>query len=122
MLKPLDTSDWSRQDIIREASMQSAALARLGVWKRLAYSLVAIGFILGLWGANTSNTAAMVGGVACLVIGGIASVVLTVGTSRGKKNVEAMLTAAGIDVDELLKPRSKADVERARAEKNGKTR
>ena len=36
MLKPLDTSNWSRQDIIREASIQSAALARLGVWKRLA--------------------------------------------------------------------------------------
>ena len=34
----------------------------------------------------------------------------------------SLLTAAGIDVDELLKPRSKADVERAQAEKNGEAR
>lgn len=102
MLKPLDTSHWSQQDILKEASMQSAALARLGVWKRLAYSLVAIGFIVGMWGMNVSLTPALVAGVICLVLGGFASVVLTVGTSRGKKNVEAMLESAGIDVDELL--------------------
>lgn len=109
MLKPLDTSHWSQQDILKEASMQSAALARLGVWKRLAYSLVAIGFIVGMWGMNASLTPALVAGVICLVLGGFASVVLTVGTSRGKKNVEAMLESAGIDVDELLKLRKKED-------------
>lgn len=102
MLKPLDTSHWSQQDILKEASMQSAVLARLGVWKRLAYSLVAIGFIVGIWGMNASMALAVVIGVTCLVLGGFASVVLTVGTNRGKRNVEAMLESAGIDVDELL--------------------
>ena len=55
MLKPVDTSKWSSQDIIREAKMQTDAIARLDVWKRLAYSLVAIGFVLGMWGANVAN-------------------------------------------------------------------
>ena len=113
MLKPLDTSHWSQQDILKEASMQSAALARLGVWRRLAYSLVAIGFIVGMWGMNASMALAVVIGVTCLVLGGFASVVLTVGTNRGKRNVEAMLESAGIDVDELLKLRKRAGAPRS---------
>lgn len=111
MLKPIDTSDWSRQDILREASLQSAALARLGVWKRLAYSVVAIGFIIGLWATNTDTGWGIPLAVVLIVAGGFASIVLTVGTSRGRRNVENMLTTAGIDVDELLQPRSKKDVD-----------
>lgn len=116
MLKPIDTSQWSRQDIIKEAQLQSAALARLGTWRRLAYSLVAIGFILGLWGSNDGVTAAIVAAVACLVLGVPSSVVLTIGVNRGKENVRNMLSAAGIDVGELLAPRSKRDAE---AEEDG---
>ena len=111
MLNPIDTSHWKRQDIIREAQMQSAAIARLDMWKRLAYSLVAIGFILGLWGSGTSTTPAFVAGVVCLVIGVPCSIVLTVGINHAKTNVKNMLTAAGVDVTELLKVRSKKDVE-----------
>ena len=109
MLKSLDTTGWNRQDIIREAQLQSGALARLGVWKRLAYSLVAIGFILGLWGTNTVQGIAVAIGIACLVVGVPASIVLTVGINRGKRNVENMLIDAGVDVQELLRPRSKKD-------------
>ena len=111
MLNPIDTSHWKRQDIIREAQMQSAAIARLDMWKRLAYSLVAIGFILGLWGSGTSTTPAIVVGVVCLVIGVPSSIVLTVGINHAKTNVKNMLTAAGVDVKELLKVRSKKDVD-----------
>lgn len=109
MLKPVDTSKWSSQDIIREAKMQTDAIARLDVWKRLAYSLVAIGFVLGLWGANVANTIGIAAGVLCLVAGIPASVVLTVGISRGRNNVKHMLEAAGVDVDALLRPRSKGE-------------
>ena len=114
MLTPLDTSGWNRADIMREARMQSEALARLGVWKRLAYSLVAIGFILGLWGTNTAQGIAVTIGIACLVVGVPASIVLTVGINRGKRNVENMLTDAGVDVQELLRPRSKKDADAAK--------
>lgn len=114
MLTPLDTSGWNRTDIMHEARMQSEALARLGVWKRLAYSLVAVGFILGLWGTNTDQGIAVAIGIACLVVGVPASIVLTVGINRGKRNVENMLVDAGIDVQELLRPRSKKDADAAR--------
>lgn len=115
MLKPLDTSNWKREDILREAQLQSAALARLGTWKRLAYSLVAIGFVLGLWGSSNGTMWAQVVAVICLVAGIPLSIVLTVGTSRGKQNVERMLEAAGVDVDELLRPRAKGEAfDRAR--------
>lgn len=123
MLNPIDTSRWTRQDIIKEAKMQSDALARLGVWKRLAYSLVAVGFVLGIWGANVAATPAVVAAVICLVVGIPASAVLTVGINHGKRNVENMLTAAGVDVNELLQPRGKkgkARADRKSAEPAGK--
>ncbi len=107
MLKPIDTTNWTRDDLVREARMQSGALAHLGTWKRLAYSLVALGFVLGLWGANAGAAPAVAAAVVCLVAGVPASVALTVGVARGKRNVEAMLTAAGVDVQELLRPRGK---------------
>lgn len=118
MLKPVDTSTWSSQDIIREAKMQADAIARLDVWKRLAYSLVAIGFVLGLWGANVANTIGIAAGVLCLVAGIPASVVLTVGISRGRNNVKHMLEAAGVDVDALLRPRSKGEAASSRSVDN----
>lgn len=42
--------DLSRDDLIREAKMQTDAIQRLNVWLRLGYSLVAIGFLMGMWG------------------------------------------------------------------------
>lgn len=110
MLKPIDTSRWSRQDIMKEARMQSAAIARLDTWKRLAYSLAGIGVILVVWGYGASVTAGLVAGVICLVLGIPASAVLTVGVNHAKVNVKNMLNAAGIDVQELLKPRGKKTV------------
>lgn len=111
--KPIDTSKWTRSDILREAQMQSGALARLGTWKRLAYSLMAIGFLLGLWGINGGVASVVVVSVVCLVLGVPASIVLTVGVNRGKANVKNMLAAAGMDVEELLAPRGKRSVEGA---------
>ena len=102
MLKPIDTSRWTREDILKEANLQSGAIARLDTCRRLAYSLVAIGFVLGLWGANAGLTWVMVVGVVCLVVGLPASAVLTVGVRRGRENVRCMLAAVGIDADELV--------------------
>lgn len=110
MLNPIDTSRWTRQDIIKEAQMQSAAIARLDTWKRLAYSLAGVGVILVVWGYGVSAMPGLVAGVICLVLGIPASAVLTVGVNHAKVNVENMLTAAGVDVQELLKPRGKKTV------------
>ena len=46
----LDTSNWTRDDLIREARLQTDAIQRLNVWLRIGYSLVAAGFIVGYWG------------------------------------------------------------------------
>ena len=111
MLKPVDTSRWSRQDIMREAQMQSAAIARLDTWKRLAFSLTAVGAILVIWGHGSSIMPGMAAGIICLVLGIPASVVLAVGVKHAKVNVKNMLNAAGVDVQELLRPRGKRATE-----------
>lgn len=89
-------------ELIEEARLQTGAIQRLKVWMRLAYSLVAVGFILGLWGSQQGSTPAIVAGVACLVVGTPFSIVLKVGVTRATRNVERILEAAGVDVDELF--------------------
>ena len=86
--------DLSRDDLIREAKMQTDAIQRLNVWLRLGYSLVGMQGGPG-WGVPA--------GIVCLVVGTPLSIVLKVGTTNAKKNVERMLEAAGIDVEELMR-------------------
>lgn len=98
-LTSLDTSGWTREDLIREAKLQTDAIQRLNVWLRLGYSLVAAGFIVGYWGFyGDGGTGFGVLGVVMLVLGAIASVVLKVGTTNAKKNVKALMAAAGVDI------------------------
>lgn len=97
----LDTSNWTRDDLIREAKLQTDAIQRLNVWLRIDYSLLAVGFILGYWGFYGGGGAAFGAlGVVLLVIGAILSVVLKVGTTNAKKNVRNILAAAGVNLDE----------------------
>lgn len=101
-LNPLDTSRWTRDDFIREARLQTDAIQRLNVWLRLGYSLVAVGFLLcygGFFGGF--GTGWGIAGVVVIVIGAFVSVVLKVGTTNAKKNVEALMLQAGIDLEEL---------------------
>lgn len=98
-LKSLDTSDWTRDDLIREARLQTDAIQRLNVWLRLGYSLVAAGFIVGYWGFyGGGGTGFGALGVVLLVAGAVMSVVLKVGTTNAKKNVQALMAAAGVDI------------------------
>ena len=46
----LDTSNWTREDLVREAKLQTDAIQRLNVWLRLGYSLVAAGSIMAFLG------------------------------------------------------------------------
>ena len=97
----LDTSNWTREDLVREAKLQTDAIQRLNVWLRIGYSLVAAGFILGYWGFyGGGGTGFGVLGVVLLVLGALVSVVLKVGTTNAKKNVRNILAAAGVNLDE----------------------
>ena len=83
-----ETSD----PLLKEAQDQTRALMRLQAYKRLAYSLVAIGVILVWWGlvGGSSRVAGSAGGV-LVAIGAPSSAVLYVGIKHGKQNVENML-------------------------------
>lgn len=97
----LDISNWTREDLVREAKLQTDAIQRLNVWLRIGYSLVAVGFILGYWGFyGGGGTGFGVLGVVLLVLGAIVSAVLKVGTTNAKKNVRNILADAGVDLDE----------------------
>lgn len=91
----------SREALIVEAKLQTDAIQRLNVWLRLGYSFVAVGFILGLWGMQGGPAWGVPAGVVCLVIGAPISIILKIGTTNAHKNVERILAAAGVDVEEL---------------------
>lgn len=96
----LDTSNWTRDDLIKEAKLQTDAIQRLNVWLRIGYSLVALGFILGYWGFyGGGGTGFGIAGVVLLLVGALVSVVLKVGTTNAKRNVRNILAAAGVDLD-----------------------
>lgn len=83
-----ETSD----PLLKEAQDQTRALMRLQAYKRLAYSLVAIGVILVWWGlVGGSSRVAGIAGVVLVAIGVPSSAVLYVGIKHGKQNVENML-------------------------------
>ena len=97
----LDTSNWTRDDLVKEAKLQTDAIQRLNVWLRIGYSLVALGFILGYWGFyGGGGTGFGIAGVVLLLVGALVSVVLRVGTTNAKRNVRNILAAAGVDLDE----------------------
>lgn len=116
-LNPLDTSRWTRDDFIREARLQTDAIQRLNVWLRLGYSLVAVGFLLGYGGFYGGFGVGWgIVGVVALVLGVLMSVVLKVGTTNAKKNVEALMGEAGVGLEELNRQK------RAEAAAEGKKR
>lgn len=116
----LDTSNWSPDDFVREAKLQTDAIQRLNVWLRIGYSLLAAGFIVGYWGFyGGGGTGFGVLGVVVLVLGVAVSVVLKVGTTNAKKNVRAILDAAGVDLDAKKGSRAKKNGEPEKPEKDG---
>lgn len=100
MPQPINAQRWSRDDLIKEAKMQTDAIQSLKVWLRLGYSLIAIGAILLIWSSSVSNGVAAVAGSVCLVLGIPVSVILKVGITRAKANVEGILSQAGVDINE----------------------
>lgn len=94
------TPKLTREQLIDEANKETLAIQRLMIWQRLGYSAVALGFLLGWWGLCGSGPFAVgVIGVIALVLGVIVSVILYTGISNGRKNVRALMEAAGVDMD-----------------------
>ena len=109
----LDTSNWTREDLVREAKLQTDAIQRLDVWLRLGYSLVAVGFIVGYWGFyGGGGTGFGVLGVILLVVGAVMSVVLKGGHDQRQEERPRDPRRRGVDLDARGK-------KSARAEKNG---
>ena len=85
--------------LVVEARMQTKALGTLSVYRRAAYSGIAIGawlIYLSVYGSLSTSSMAMavlMGGIVLLVISVPIAGILHVGISRGKKNVEKIIKA-----------------------------
>jgi uncharacterized membrane protein YidH (DUF202 family) len=88
--------------LIEEARLQTQALFWLGVWKRAALSLMAAGMVLAWWGIFLSTGIIRgVLGIAIAFTGGVAARIIRRGMVHGKKNVEQILKAAGLQHGEM---------------------
>lgn len=84
----------TRDPLLREADQQTKAIMRLDVYKRIAYSLVALGVVLvGMGFFGGMGTTAGVVGIVLVVVGAPCSVVLYIGTKHGRQNVENIIAA-----------------------------
>ena len=92
------TSSKQTNASILEAKLQTDALQRLGVWLRAAASLAVIGLLIAWWGFQMgAGLAAGILGVILTVVAGAAAFIIRQGRENGKKNVQRILKAAGID-------------------------
>ena len=87
---------WAETDnpLVKEARAQTLAIQRLQMWLRLAYSALALAALLGYWGFTDGKN--LPAGIAGIVLGALSLgvvIVLRVGISNGRRNVEAMLEA-----------------------------
>ena len=106
-----------RETLIKEADLQVRAIMRMEAWKRIAYSLVAVGSLLAYWQAYRDGPAwALVVGVAVLVVSVLVSLILYLVVNRAKMNVRAIMRAAGVDIDT---PRSKRDAQEGEGDAGG---
>lgn len=103
-LQALNTSGWSKKDLVREAQLQTNAIQRLSVWLRLACSVFVIGLIVAYWGfALDGGIAFGILGIVLAVLSGPAALILKIGTNNARKNVQAILKAAGVEIEKSSK-------------------
>lgn len=93
-----------RDALIAEADLQTRAIMRLSAWKRIAYSLLAVGALMAYWNIYQEGPFwALVAGIVTFVASVFASVMLHMVVERAKANVRAMMSAAGIDMGDAPK-------------------
>ncbi|MGN0075984.1 MAG: hypothetical protein ACI38Z_03305 [Parafannyhessea sp.] len=105
-----------REALIDEADKQTRAIMRLEVYKRLSYSVVAVGALL-IYSYVFQHAAfwTYALGIVCIVFGAAAAIVLYIGVRNAKKNVRRILEAVGVDPDAV---RTKKDVKAETGEKS----
>ncbi len=83
-----------REALIDEADKQTRAIMRLEVYKRLSYSVVAVGALL-IYSYVFQHAAfwTYALGIVCIVFGAAAAIVLYIGVRNAKKNVKRILEA-----------------------------
>lgn len=101
-----------KDPMLVEAEMQTKAIMRLDVYKRIAYSLVAIGAILiGVGFFGQLGTTAGVVGIILLGLGVPSSAVLYIGTKHGRQNVENIIYDYDLKHGTTEEHKRKRDVE-----------
>ena len=86
--------------LVVEARMQSKALGTLAVYRRLAYSVVAIGALLIYWSVYADGgTVQLVIGILLLVVAVPCAALLHIGISHGKANVQKIIDALQQEAD-----------------------
>ena len=83
-----------KEFLIREAKMQTEALQRIGVWRRLALSVMVIAGLAAYMGFTQDlNILRGVFGIVIAVVSGGAAFLIRTGEKNGKRNVERILKA-----------------------------
>ena len=93
--------EWAQTDnpLVDEARAQTLAIQRLQVWLRLGYAVLAVAVLLAYWGfgddaGDHAAALAVVAGVIGVALGVLTLavvIVLRVGITHGRQNVNAML-------------------------------
>jgi uncharacterized membrane protein len=86
--------EWAQTDnpLVNEARAQTLAIQRLQVWLRLGYAVLAAAVLLAYWGFGEGG--GVVAGVIGVVLGVLTLavvIILRVGITHGRQNVNAML-------------------------------
>ncbi len=82
-----------KEHLLTEARMQTAALKKINVWKKLAIVVSTIGVATAYAGLSATPSHLFPGilGICLMVLGFAAAAVLNLGIKNGRRNVEKMI-------------------------------
>lgn len=98
-----------RSELIAEADLQTRAIMRMEVWKRIAYSLIAVGALLAYWNTYQGGPFwSLVVGIIVMVVSVLTGLMLYLVVERAKANVRAMMRSIGVDITAPVRRPGKA--------------
>ncbi len=82
-----------KEKLMYEIQMQQAALRQIGKWKTTALAISALGVAAAYAGltGSSGNLVLSISGVAAIIAGIVAALVLNLGIRNGMRNVDKML-------------------------------
>lgn len=95
-----------KEHLLTEARMQTAALKKINVWKKLAIVASTIGVVIAYVGLSATPSHLFPGilGIFLMVLGFAAAAVLNLGIKNGRRNVEKMIRVIeGTEMEEAGK-------------------